>query len=76
MILLSLSQLPSLHEFSESDNNFYYNIKPNCQKENICTDKQLYSCIYSCGTAHFDGILHLKIILGLIYIPVFPIGIY
>ena len=54
--------------FSESDNSCYYNIKPNCQKENICTDKQLYSNFYSSGTAHFDGILPLQIILSLIYV--------
>ncbi|RCV36854.1 hypothetical protein SETIT_8G014900v2 [Setaria italica] len=41
--------------FEESNNNSYYNIKSSCQKENICTDKQLYSSFYSCGTAHFDG---------------------
>jgi len=54
--------------FEESDNSCYYNIKPNCQKENICTDKQLYSNFYSSGTAHFDGILPLQIILSLIYV--------
>ena len=53
--------------FSESDDSCYYNIKPNGQKENICSDKQLYSSFYSCGTTHFDGILHLLIILSSLY---------
>uniref|UniRef100_A0A0A9CW34 Uncharacterized protein n=1 Tax=Arundo donax TaxID=35708 RepID=A0A0A9CW34_ARUDO len=40
---------------SESNDSCFCNIKSNCQKENICADKQFYSSFYSCGTAHFDG---------------------
>uniref|UniRef100_A0A453HNY6 Uncharacterized protein n=1 Tax=Aegilops tauschii subsp. strangulata TaxID=200361 RepID=A0A453HNY6_AEGTS len=55
-LLLWLSAVvSSFFYFQESNYSCYYNIKPNCQKENICTDKQLYSSFYSCRTAHFDG---------------------
>ena len=57
--------------FSESNNNSYYNIKSSCQKENICTDKQLYSSFHSCGTAHFDGILFISKLSSAIYFHVF-----
>lgn len=63
-ILLPITSSPW---FSESDDSCYYNIKPNGQKENVCSDKQLYSSFYSCGTADFDGILHLLIILSSLY---------
>jgi hypothetical protein len=63
-ILLPVTSSPW---FSESDDSCYYNIKPNGQKENVCSDKQLYSSFYPCGTAHFDGILHLLIIISSLY---------